>query len=210
MSWTENREVDVEELVRRVASGEIDYTIIDSTIFPLLQHSYPDAREAFAPIRAFARNTVLGGAILALGVFILSWVVSRRFVEPIVELEDASSRFAEGDDNVHLRVRGGDELGRLTAAFNRMVQSIKRQTTELTRSNQEIEGVKSVILRWGPDGAIRFINDFGCEHFGFDRDELIGNPLLGTIVEDGEEAKQGEENGKGEGKGQGQGKGTEP
>ena len=148
-----------------------------------------DAREAFAPVRTFARNTLLGGAVLALGVFILSWMVSRRFVEPIVELEDASSRFAEGDDNVHLRVRSGDELGRLTAAFNRMVQSIRRQTADLTRSNEELQGVKSVILRWGPDGAIGFINDFGCEHFGFDRDELIGKPMLGTIVEDNEEAK---------------------
>jgi len=48
LAWVENREVSVEELVRRVATGEIDYTIIDSNIFPLLQHSYPDAREAFA------------------------------------------------------------------------------------------------------------------------------------------------------------------
>ena len=48
LAWTENREVSVDELVHRVAVGEIDYTIIDSNIFDLLQHSYPDAREAFA------------------------------------------------------------------------------------------------------------------------------------------------------------------
>ena len=47
LTWTEKREVSAEELVRRVANGEIDYTIIDSNIFPLLQHSYPDARKAF-------------------------------------------------------------------------------------------------------------------------------------------------------------------
>ena len=48
LTWLENRETGVEELVRRVAAGEIDYTIVDSNIFDLLQHSYPDAREAFA------------------------------------------------------------------------------------------------------------------------------------------------------------------
>ena len=149
-----------------------------------------DASEAFAPIRVFARNIVLGGAVLILAVFVLSWVVARRFVEPIVELEDASSRFADGDDEIHLRVRGEDELGRLTAAFNRMVMAIRRQTTELTRSNEELQGVKSVILRWGPDGAVRFINDFGCEHFGFSSDDLVGQSMLGTIVEDTEEAKR--------------------
>ena len=149
-----------------------------------------DAHEAFAPIRTLARNTLLGGAVLVLGVFILSWMVSRRFVEPIVELEDASSRFAEGDDTVHLRVRGDDELGRLTGTFNRMVQAIRRQTADLIRSNEELQGVKSVILRWGPDGAIRFINEFGCEHFGFSEDELVGQRMLGTIVAESDEAKR--------------------
>lgn len=48
LTWLENREVGVEELVRRVTAGEIDYTIVDSNIFDLLQPSYPDAREAFA------------------------------------------------------------------------------------------------------------------------------------------------------------------
>lgn len=48
LTWLENREVGIEELVKRVAAGEIDYTIVDSNIFDLLQHSYPDARAAFA------------------------------------------------------------------------------------------------------------------------------------------------------------------
>jgi len=149
-----------------------------------------DADEAFAPVRKFARNTVLLGAVLALVVFVMSWVAARRFVEPIVELEDAASRFAAGDDEVHLRIRGDDELGRLTGGFNRMVLAIRRQTAELTRNNEELQGVKSVILRWGPDGVIRFINDFGCEHFGFTADELVGKGLLGAIVADTDEARK--------------------
>ena len=48
LTWLENSEVGIEELVKRVAAGEIDYTIVDSNIFDLLQHSYPDARAAFA------------------------------------------------------------------------------------------------------------------------------------------------------------------
>ncbi len=47
LRWLENHEVGIEELVRRVAAGEIDYTIVDSNIFDLLQHAYPEAREAF-------------------------------------------------------------------------------------------------------------------------------------------------------------------
>jgi len=96
-----------------------------------------DASEAFAPLRTFAQNIALVGATLALAILLLSWVVARRFVEPIVELEDASRRFTAGDDEIHLRVRGNDELGRLMATFNRMVLSIRRHTAELTRTNRE-------------------------------------------------------------------------
>jgi membrane-bound lytic murein transglycosylase F len=45
--WGEDRDASVEDLVRRVASGEIDYTVVNSNLFALLQQSYPDAREAF-------------------------------------------------------------------------------------------------------------------------------------------------------------------
>ena len=47
LTWVENPDDSVEELVRRVAAGEIDYTIVDSNIFDLLRHSHPDARTAF-------------------------------------------------------------------------------------------------------------------------------------------------------------------
>lgn len=48
LRWTENAEVGIEELVRRVAAGEIHYTIVDSNLFELLQHSHPAARVAFS------------------------------------------------------------------------------------------------------------------------------------------------------------------
>ncbi|HEY5623708.1 MAG TPA: membrane-bound lytic murein transglycosylase MltF, partial [Gammaproteobacteria bacterium] len=48
LNWVENSEVDIEALVRRVAEGQIDFTIVDSNLFDLLQHRYPEAREAFA------------------------------------------------------------------------------------------------------------------------------------------------------------------
>jgi PAS domain S-box-containing protein len=104
-----------------------------------------DANEAFAPLRTFTRNIGLVGAALAVAILVLSWVVARRFVKPIVELEDASRRFADGDDDIHLRVRGDDEIGRLMATFNRMVLSIRRHTAELTQTNQEVNEQRKLL-----------------------------------------------------------------
>ena len=46
--WRADPDTNPEELLRRVAQGEIDYTIIDSTAFKLLRSYYPEARAAFA------------------------------------------------------------------------------------------------------------------------------------------------------------------
>ena len=48
LTWIEDPRVGAEELLRRVAEGEIDYTIADSHLFALLRHFYPDVRVAFS------------------------------------------------------------------------------------------------------------------------------------------------------------------
>jgi membrane-bound lytic murein transglycosylase F len=48
LAWREDPLATSEELVRRVSEGIIDYTIVPSNAFALLQHSYPDVQAAFA------------------------------------------------------------------------------------------------------------------------------------------------------------------
>jgi membrane-bound lytic murein transglycosylase F len=48
LSWIENPNVDAEELIRRVAEGEIDYTVVDSNLFRLLRQTHPEAGVAFS------------------------------------------------------------------------------------------------------------------------------------------------------------------
>jgi membrane-bound lytic murein transglycosylase F len=48
LSWIEDGHASSEELIKRVATGEIDYTIADSHLFALLRHFYPDLRVAFS------------------------------------------------------------------------------------------------------------------------------------------------------------------
>ncbi len=46
LDWTENADQEVAELLTKVAMGEIDYTIADSTEFNIQRHFYPDLRVA--------------------------------------------------------------------------------------------------------------------------------------------------------------------
>jgi peptidoglycan lytic transglycosylase F len=48
LSWVEDSDATAEDLIRRVAAGEIDYTVADSHLVALLRHFYPDLRVAFS------------------------------------------------------------------------------------------------------------------------------------------------------------------
>ena len=47
LAWKEILDISVEGLVRRVAAGESDFTIVDSNLFDLLKHSIPGVEAAF-------------------------------------------------------------------------------------------------------------------------------------------------------------------
>jgi PAS domain S-box-containing protein len=149
-----------------------------------------DAAEAFTRIRTFTRNLVVGLSGLLGLVLLASWFLARRFVEPIVGLETSARRFASGESEVEVPVATRDEVGRLASSFNEMVSAIRQKTADLRAKAEELEGVSSVILRWGPDGTIRFVNDFGLDLFGFAKEELVGKSLVGTIVPASDEVER--------------------
>ncbi len=77
--------------------------------------------------RQTASLRVLGTlAILfaAIGAF-LSWIATRRLVRPLAELTNAAESIANGEVAWRVDVNRTDEIGRLSAAFNRMVQRVE-------------------------------------------------------------------------------------
>lgn len=46
LTWSENADVEVTDLLEKVALGELDFTIADSTEFNIQRHFYPDLRVA--------------------------------------------------------------------------------------------------------------------------------------------------------------------
>ena len=47
-----------------------------------------------------------------------------------------------------------------------------------------------IILKWDKTGKITFFNESGHRFFGFAHDEIIGKPLMGTIVPDRESCSE--------------------
>lgn len=91
----------------------------------MLRNSYIVRSVAFA----------LGAALLvvALAGFLLFALLTRRFRR----LTDTVQRFRDGDYEHRVAVHGGDEIGRLGAAFNEMAATIQAQVEALRRTDNE-------------------------------------------------------------------------
>jgi two-component system sensor histidine kinase/response regulator len=63
-------------------------------------------------------------------------------------------------------------------------EALARQAKMLERAVEQLESVNSVIMRWDTNGNVTGLNKFGQEQFGFSEEEIVGKPLIGTIVAD--------------------------
>ena len=90
-------------------------------------------------MRGLRRGLMLATlAVLVAGVAIAILLV-RVIVEPVKELAQATERIAAGDLDVQLPRPGGDEIGALASAFNRMTLNLKESRQALERNNAELE-----------------------------------------------------------------------
>lgn len=53
-----------------------------------------------------------------------------------------------------------------------------------------VELVNSIILRIEPTGKITFLNEFGRKFFGYEKEEIIGKNVIGTIIPEVESFRQ--------------------
>lgn len=83
----------------------------------------------------------------------LSLALRRYVIRPVRALADATEQISEGDLDLHLPVRGNDEISRLALSFNQMIgalqrartqteeqaEALRRQASELLQTNEELE-----------------------------------------------------------------------
>jgi membrane-bound lytic murein transglycosylase F len=94
--WTENPHADLTELLLRVASQEIDYTIVDSKLFQVYRNYLPEIRVGF---EIDSRDS-------------LAWAFPRRFDRTLIERAEQYMKFA----------RENGDLDRVTDRYYRQVQ----------------------------------------------------------------------------------------
>nr|WP_245250112.1 transporter substrate-binding domain-containing protein [Methanolobus bombayensis] len=81
-----------------------------------------------------------------------------------------------------------NQVTRKTRELNEELDQRKKAEEELAESKKEykdlVEKSHSIILKWSRNGEILFLNEFGIRLFGYEKEEIIGKNVVGTILPD--------------------------
>ena len=78
------------------------------------------------------RNALLaGGAVLLVMVALVAGLVARQVVEPVRLARRIAERFAAGNLEQRMHVKGEDDIARLSTSFNQMAESLQSQIRRL-------------------------------------------------------------------------------
>lgn len=97
-----------------------------------------DEKEALAPLHRIERLLVGILLIIPLVAWLIGLLVSKRICAPIIELNEGIEVIGAGDLDYRLPTKSNDEIGQLSAAFNRMTKRLKDKTTSVDELNKEI------------------------------------------------------------------------
>jgi nitrogen fixation/metabolism regulation signal transduction histidine kinase len=93
-------------------------------------------QELFALKASLLRTGIaVACAGIAIGI-IVAWWATARITRPVRELARSAGRVAKGDWNTTVEIRGGDEMGQLARAFNRMTAELTAQRERLIQAER--------------------------------------------------------------------------
>jgi signal transduction histidine kinase len=95
--------------------------------------SFEDAR---ARIASLSTNILLLWLAAMSGGFALTYLLARRIVEPVEQLDRAAAEVARQNYAIEVEVHGEDEMGRLARTFNTMCASIRQAREDLIRQER--------------------------------------------------------------------------
>lgn len=106
-----------------------------------------DPTEVYAAWRALRGQLLLliGGLSLLAGV--LAYQIGRSIIAPLRRLIGAAERIADGDLAVQLPLARDDEIGRLTRAFNRMTEGLRRGRAEIEAASHTLQQQNRLLER---------------------------------------------------------------
>ncbi|MBN1340669.1 MAG: HAMP domain-containing protein [Bacteroidales bacterium] len=96
-----------------------------------------DYSEATMSIYHIRNNILMLTIAVAIIVFVISYIFSKKITLPLIKLKDAISNIRKGDFDIALPLTPGDEIGELGGSFNSMAKSLREKEIELSEERNK-------------------------------------------------------------------------
>jgi signal transduction histidine kinase len=126
----------------RVSGGVVEYAHFSTPLLDVMGdpvgqlvilQSFEAARQRIASLYS---NIILLWLVAMLIGFLLTYMLARRIVEPVEQLDRAATEVARQNYAIEVEVRSEDEIGRLARTFNNMCASIRQAREDLIQQEQ--------------------------------------------------------------------------
>lgn len=130
------------------------------------------------------------GVIFLILIVILGALLRRAIIQPVQLLSEAIVQVTKtGNFSERLLQQSNDEIGRLIAAFNEMMEELERKTLQSRESEERyrnfIEMTRSAVITFMEDGKIVISNQQAESLLGLSRQALLGESIF-SFLKDGE------------------------
>jgi diguanylate cyclase (GGDEF)-like protein/PAS domain S-box-containing protein len=140
------------------------------------------------------RDNLLIGALALILSLALMIALSYWLTRNLTQLTKASESLAGGDLNVRLPVEGGDEVGKLTHAFNTMAAALQGRLKALGESEAKFTAIADYSydceLWISPEGKLIWINPRVLDMFGYTPEECLATQNFpAPFISEGDSAR---------------------
>lgn len=136
-------------------------------------------REALAPFYKLERRNELAAILMTLLIGVLTWQLMRRQLRPVHQAIGKLTMLSERKLPLQaLEIERGDEIGKLIAGFNRLLQVVAEREGELRKSERKLstilDNINAHVFLKDTEGRYLFANRYACEMFGAPLEEVVG------------------------------------
>src|SRR5574338_207978 len=106
-----------------------------------------DDTEVFEPVADLRDKITVIGAIITVLVGVAACFLSKLISRPLVKLQNAANRIADGDFDVRTNIRTADEIGQLSRAFDQMSEKIQDSLLKIKEREDVITQNNGVVVK---------------------------------------------------------------
>ncbi|MCL6448177.1 MAG: phosphate regulon sensor histidine kinase PhoR [Armatimonadetes bacterium] len=141
-----------------------------------------------ALLQLYAARELSLTAALVIGVPVsigLAWVLYKRVISPLNEINEAAREMARGNLEREILVYADDEIGQLARSINEMARQLKVTIAQITEARNQARAILNSmtdgVIALNKNGEVLFINPVVEKIFGISQLSSYGKNILGVV-----------------------------